>query len=622
MASQFAASRNPSTIAKGSPCPGDASTGLPADFLPRRLRLVLRAAAGMTLAMTLVALPDRTLLMPSRFGPPRSVGLTTRFFLEQDAVLLLACAAFLLGLSFLRLPAPRLRIGELLGRRRFPWIAGLVVLTFGITLAGTFLVFGDFDLSRDEILADFDSVVLRSGRLFVALPVEWRPFARALNPDFMLPVAGHTGWISAYLPVNAGLRALAGLIFDPSLTGPLLACIAVLALIAVARRLWPERRDAVFVSVLLLVTSSQFLLTGMTSYAMTAHLAFNLVWLWLFLRDDRPSHAAAIAVGFLAAGLHQLVFHPLFAAPFILRLWRMRRRHLALVYTIAYATTCLFWMSYFQLVLGAYGAEPGATSGAGLVYFFARAAVLVADFSIAGAMLMLKNGLRFIAWQNPLAFPFALAAWTAIRGREGLARPLFEGLVLTFLAMFIILPYQGHGWGYRYLHGLLGSLCLLAGYGWIAVGSGAAQGALHAARGALAAAGLIAACPALIVHGIEARAFVAPYRRALATIEGAPAPIVIVDRSGLLFAGDLVRNDPYLRNAPKMLDLTYLDENLIGRICGRLKVAIFDKNEGMALGIQPDDTQPRSEVEARAKLRAYMAGLSCGTELARSETDS
>jgi hypothetical protein len=46
---------------------------------------------------------------------------------------------------------------------------------------------------------------------------------------------------------------------------------------------------------------------------MTAHLTLNLIWLCLFLRNDKIGHGAAIAVGFLASGLHQLIFHPLVA---------------------------------------------------------------------------------------------------------------------------------------------------------------------------------------------------------------------------------------------------------------------------------------------------------------------
>ena len=72
------------------------------------------------------------------------------------------------------------------------------------------------------------------------------------------------------------------------------------------------------VAAVLLATSSQFLLTAMTPYSMTAHLALNLAWLWLFLRGGVVGHSLAIAVGALACGLHQLVFHPLFVAPFAL----------------------------------------------------------------------------------------------------------------------------------------------------------------------------------------------------------------------------------------------------------------------------------------------------------------
>ena len=60
---------------------------------------------------------------------------------------------------------------------------------------------------------------------------------------------------------------------------------------------------------MLLASSPQFLITSMTSYAMSAYLALNLLWLWLFLRDTPRAHLAAMTVGFAACGLHQLIFH-------------------------------------------------------------------------------------------------------------------------------------------------------------------------------------------------------------------------------------------------------------------------------------------------------------------------
>ena len=93
------------------------------------------------------------------------------------------------------------------------------------------------------------------------------------------------GWASAYLPVNAALHAVFSMAGDAWLTGPVLALLSLIMLHAVGRRTFPNRPDATFVAVILLATSSQFLFTAMTPYAMTAHLALNLAWLWLFLRE-------------------------------------------------------------------------------------------------------------------------------------------------------------------------------------------------------------------------------------------------------------------------------------------------------------------------------------------------
>ena len=38
---------------------------------------------------------------------------------------------------------------------------------------------------------------------------------------------------------------------------------------------------------------------------------------------------------------------------------------------------------------------------------------------------------------------------------------LAAGIVLTLLAMLILLPYQDIGWGYRYVHGVIGSAALI-----------------------------------------------------------------------------------------------------------------------------------------------------------------
>jgi hypothetical protein len=97
---------------------------------------------------------------------------------------------------------------------------------------------------------------------------------------------------------------------DPALLNPLLAGAGAVALFDICRRLLPESRGGQATALLLYFSSAQMLAAAMTPYSMTGHLAFNLVWLALFLRGDKLGHAGAILIGFVATGLHQVIFHP------------------------------------------------------------------------------------------------------------------------------------------------------------------------------------------------------------------------------------------------------------------------------------------------------------------------
>ena len=595
--------------------PAQSRCGLDRYRVPRDLRLASIVCALAIAAGVAGALSFNTIFISST-GRPNFVWLTTFFFRVQDAPWLLWIALMLLGFGILRLPATTRYAAPAMLRNPRMAIAILTALVVVCGITGTHVIFHGFPLSRDEILAEFDAIILRSGTAIAPVASEWRPFASALAPIFMLPIADGAGYVSAYLPVNAGFRALIGLVIDSAWTSPLLAALAVVAVFAVARRLWPARLDAALISALLVATSSQVLITSMTSYAMTAHLTLNLIWLWLFLRNDKIGHGAAIAVGFLASGLHQLVFHPLFVAPFVVRLWASGRRPLALAYIVGYSVICLFWISYWQIMLAWQGFSPPASSDVGTVYFVARAAVLFASFHWTGLDLMLKNVLRFVDWQNPIILPFALLAYRAVRDGDGIARELFTGLALTLAAMFILLPYQGHGWGYRYLHGLIGSLSLLAGYGWIALSERATRNEMAASWMMLTLGSAVAWLVLLPAHAKQAHDFVMPYVRSADAIGHTATDLVVVDQSGLLFAGDLVRNDPFLRNRPKVLDLTLLDEANLADLCARYSISMFGRRQALAFGIPPNDEQTKFDDDVRAKRKAAMARLSCGVDMA------
>jgi hypothetical protein len=572
------------------------------------LRTALILSALLTASGALIGSAFKFIVISSSVFKDHFVWLTTFFFQTQDRVCLVGMTSLFLALAFMLPTIKTSGIAHIVAARprMIVWIMALGVFAVGVF--GAHAVFNNYDLSRDEILADFDSIIFRTGKFAAVITTEWRPFAAALQPRFMLPIADGA-FASAYLPVNAVFRAIMG-----SITSPLLAAAAIVATFGVARRLWPTRVEVAVLCAVLVATSSQVLITSMTSYAMTAHLALNMIWLWLFLRDDKVGHSGAIASGFLACGLHQLVFHPLFAAPFIARLWLSGRRPLALIYLTSYVAICLFWILYWKLALTWQGLSLQAADDTGPTYFAARVLALLAGFNPAGADLMLKNILRFVVWQSPALLPLSFLAYQAIRRDTGIARELLAGILLTLAAMFILLPFQGHGWGYRYLHGLIGSAALLSGYGWIVLSERTTEDEISKGRMVIAICSAFALFVLLPIHAIQAHYFVLPYFKASEAIARAPTDVVVIDTSRLMYAEDLVRNDPFLRNHPKVLDLLNLSKEDIERLCSRYSGATFDYDQAIDLGMMSNDQATAVADQIRAKsLLARWQG-SCGAK--------
>ena len=501
----------------------------------------------------------------------RPGGITYKLFLQDFPVLLFGSVALImLGVRSRGLP----RVPDFLSGRL---VSAIAIGVLAGAAAGTWLVFSDFALTRDEIMANFDAAFLASGRLIGAPAVEWQPYLDALSPKFMLEVPPSAGWISSYLPGNAALRAIGERTIGMEWVNPILAALSILTLFAIARRILPQDRTAAVVAALLAASSAQLLTMAMTPYAMTAHLAFNLFWLWGFTRNNRFGDACAIASGFVATGLHQLIFHPLFVAPFILHLWLRKERGRALFYVLSYAAIGLFWASYWQLILSGAGVEKSAASATGLSFLVARIAALFSDLSIDAPLTMGFNLLRFIAWQNPVLLPLAIASWPAIRSDEGIARPLAAGIILTIVAMLILLPWQGLGWGYRYLHGLIGSVCLLAAYGWRTLGDEDGR------RFVLAATTAVALLLFLPLQLKLAHDYAAPRARAFEKATRTDADIVLIVPAEDLF-DDLVRNSPDLSNRPKIMDLRKLSPAQIEVLCRAHSVALFDIRHSASTG--------------------------------------
>jgi hypothetical protein len=506
-------------------------------------------------------------------------------FLREEDIGLLAGLAMLIAASPLFWTLAR-RWAALAAWRPQPTgvAIGLACATALAAWLGVSLVFGGYPLSRDEDMAGFGAAILSHGQAWAPVASEWRAYVAGLEPEFVRVTAGGMWWQPAYLPVNAAMQALAGAIGAASWVNPVLAAISMIALFAVARRLWPDRPGLALAPVILLASSSQLLVTAMTSYAMTAHLAFNLVWLWLHLRGGRAGHAGALIVGFLATGLHQLVFHPLFAAPFVLQLWLDRRWATASLYTLTYGAICLFWLEFPSLTLAAVGGAVSAAAGVGGVG--GQVSALVRAHHPPTVSTMAENLIRFVTWQSVLTAPLLVLGMVPAVRAGGAMRALVVGLVLTTAALIVLMPYQGYGWGYRYWHGLLGSIALIGTLGWSRLTDRLSPNDRNAASVLFAGAAVFSILALLPIRAAQARDLTRPYALAYAAIQRAPAQVVLVDARGAWYINDLVRNDPYLGARPLVMRARSLTPDLVRDLCSRHTVAVFDTAQAAAFGIR------------------------------------
>ncbi|MFL5608790.1 MAG: hypothetical protein ACJ8AD_20205, partial [Gemmatimonadaceae bacterium] len=189
------------------------------------------------------------------------------------------------------------------------------LLAVGVLLIGwlaTSTLFHRFAMSMDEYNAHFQARIFASGHLTAPLPSAYRGVVGGITPIFSTYLPQSASWTTMYLPVYSAMRALFLLAGAEWLTNPVMAAASVILLAAVGRRMWPGDAGRQWIALLLLVTSSQFLITSATAYAMPAHLCLNLLWLWLWLRGDRASLVALPLVGALALGLHNPFPHALF----------------------------------------------------------------------------------------------------------------------------------------------------------------------------------------------------------------------------------------------------------------------------------------------------------------------
>jgi len=430
---------------------------------------------------------------------------------------------------------------------RFPWLWVIVLAMVLLAWIGNSLVLHNFPLSNDEYLPRFQAQIFAAGHIKTLLPLELREFGQALTPIFAAFDPQKGTWISAYLPIYSVLRTGFLALGAEPLTGPVLGGLSLVLIAAVARRLWPQEALAPFIAVILLASSTQFLVTSMTSYAYPAHLCFNLAWLYFYCRGDRLGYLVTPWIGFFALGLHNPFVHALFVTPFLLALVWRRNWRLTLYFGAVYAAGCVAWYLWWTRLVFFRSSDINAFQFPGFYQFLIQPMNLAMLFAWQSLALTVPALVALVYWKRLAPFLKALAS----------------GCLLTCGFFFFFPEDQVLGWGYRFFGGVLGNLVLVAVAGWFYLKESLG---LRKAWGFFLLGTALAVLVQFPLRCLEVESFIQPFARSAQYIQSLPYSFAVIDPTEVWFSQLLVRNDPFLRNHPKILFAPYLNEDQLAKL--------------------------------------------------------
>ncbi|MBA3776282.1 MAG: hypothetical protein H0X11_07555 [Betaproteobacteria bacterium] len=272
----------------------------------------------------------------------------------------------------------------------------------------------------------------------------------------------------------------------------------------------------------------------------------------------------------LAIGLHQPIVHALFAAPFLLRLLRQRRWPATIIFGGIYLAGCagwFLWRMHFQSV---------GPAGVGSIFNPANPKMLI---------IQPMNILLVIGWASLVTPLLAVLGFRRFFRLSLIVQDAALSCLLTFCFYYFFYLDQAHGWGYRYLHGALGCLMLIAVVGWNDLSE--TVGAVRAKSFLL----LGLACSLLLqlpLRCLQAEAFIRPFARAAALLKAIPAGMVVFDPRDTWYSGDLIRNDPFLENRPLIGTLHAVQPEGVAILQQSSNVQIVDHSVLAKLGLSTE----------------------------------
>jgi hypothetical protein len=471
-----------------------------------------------------------------------------------------------------------------ISRRAWIYVAAGVFL---IVLTGTFVIFRNYAFVDDEYSGLFQATVYAHGQSVATVPAPWCEFIVPLTPTSI--ASDGCTWRLAYFPVNALIRAGFMTVKLGALAHPIMAALSVLVVMDMCRRAWPEHRDRPIVAGLFLATSSQLLLMSMTAFSMPAHLLMSAIWLWVYIRPERWALVILPVVGVIALGVHSPYPHVLFVAPLIVR-YLVQRRFLAFAYVSAvYAAGSIAWVNWLRQP--AQTAADSVASAQGIAVNAGIRMVRPAGDAVTAAMSTVILG----TWNVPIALTSVLVAMLLWKRLDNLTRWLAASFIFTLFARAIFFGTYGAGWGHRYVYAALANFAILAAAGVELISE--PLGARRTRR--LAAISFFAAVMIqLPLRGMQARGIITPYVRASQFLETVPADVVVVQFEALQWGRQLLRNDPFLRNSPKLMSLSDLGlaarDSLERMFPGRVRFVRREEIE--ALGVKRASRIGRFEI--------------------------
>ena len=416
--------------------------------------------------------------------------------------------------------------------------ATTALMTFLVLCAGQLLVVKDHALAGDEHLILLQAKAFAAGRLTAQFPpelVSW--VVPELYVNRWLYASPQTGAVvSVYWPGFALLLAPFALLGIPWACNPLLAAGAVVLIGRLASRLTGASQAAGW-AMLLTLASPAFTGMALGYFSMTAHLFFNLLYVWMLL--ERRLFLAGV-VGSFALVLHNPWPHFLVSLPWIAWIaWHDGRRALPRLIAGYAPLTLAVGGGWWLLMRKVQGELWFAPEGDALFYLQLQ---LTRIFMLPDGATFAKRAAELVKlwlWTVPGLPALMVAGWWLAR-RELPLRVLGMSFAATLAGYLAVWFDQGYGWGVRYLHPALGALPILGAAAIVAIRS-------EALRRYAAAAAFLSLALAVPLRWAQIESFMSEQLARRPPFEKAARQVVFVTPDYGHYTQDFVQNDPFLR---------------------------------------------------------------------------